>query len=40
MLKKSRLFTPGPTPLHPQVQEALSRPILHHRTEEFRALFK
>ena len=40
MLKKSRLFTPGPTPLQPAVQEALSRPILHHRTEEFRALFK
>lgn len=33
---KSRLFTPGPTPLPPQVQQALSRPILHHRTDEFR----
>ena len=33
---KSRLFTPGPTPLPPQVQQVLSRPILHHRTEEFR----
>jgi aspartate aminotransferase-like enzyme len=40
MLKKSRLFTPGPTPLQPAVQEALARPILHHRTEEFRAVFK
>jgi aspartate aminotransferase-like enzyme len=40
MLKKSRLFTPGPTPLQPAVQEALARPILHHRTDEFRTIFK
>src|SRR3989442_14383519 len=40
MLKKSRLFTPGPTPLQPAVQEALARPILHHRTDEFRAVFR
>jgi aspartate aminotransferase-like enzyme len=40
MLRKTRLFTPGPTPLQPAVQEALSRPILHHRTDEFRAIFK
>lgn len=39
MILKPRLFTPGPTPLHPAVQEALSRPILHHRTDEFRAAF-
>jgi aspartate aminotransferase-like enzyme len=40
MLKKQRLFTPGPTPLQPAVQEALGRSILHHRTEEFRTLFR
>ncbi len=40
MLKKQRLFTPGPTPLQPAVQEALARPIIHHRTDEFRAVFK
>jgi aspartate aminotransferase-like enzyme len=40
MLKKERLFTPGPTPLHPRVQEALSRPIPHHRSEEFRGIFR
>jgi aspartate aminotransferase-like enzyme len=40
MLRKTRLFTPGPTPLQPAVQEALARPILHHRTDEFRAVFK
>lgn len=38
MIPKIRLFTPGPTPLHPVVQEALARAIPHHRTEEFRAL--
>jgi len=40
MIKKQRLFTPGPTPLTSVVREALARPILHHRTEEFRDLFK
>ncbi len=40
MIFKKRLFTPGPTPLHPAVQEALARPIVHHRTDEFRAIFK
>jgi aspartate aminotransferase-like enzyme len=40
LIKKPRLFTPGPTQLHPGVQEAMARPILHHRTDEFRAIFK
>ncbi len=40
MIPKPRLFTPGPTPLHPVVQEALARQIPHHRTDEFRALVK
>jgi aspartate aminotransferase-like enzyme len=39
MLRKPRLFTPGPTPLSPRVREALGRDIPHHRSEEFRALF-
>jgi aspartate aminotransferase-like enzyme len=39
MIHKQRLFTPGPTPLHPAVQEAMARPILHHRTDEFRKVF-
>ncbi|MFN8006844.1 MAG: alanine--glyoxylate aminotransferase family protein [Terriglobia bacterium] len=37
---KERLFTPGPTQLLPAVQTAMSQPILHHRTEGFRAIFK
>ena len=40
MIRKQRLFTPGPTALHPAVQEASARPILHHRTEEFREIFR
>jgi aspartate aminotransferase-like enzyme len=40
VITKRRLFTPGPTALHPAVQEALARPILHHRTDEFRAVMK
>lgn len=39
-MHKDVLLTPGPTPLLPQVQEALSRPIIHHRTAQYRALFK
>ncbi|MBI3324539.1 MAG: alanine--glyoxylate aminotransferase family protein [Candidatus Omnitrophica bacterium] len=39
-MHKDYLLTPGPTPLPPQVQEALSRPIIHHRTNQYRALFK
>ncbi len=40
MLKKNRLFTPGPTPLLPAAQTAMAAYGAHHRTAEFRALFK
>jgi len=39
-IRKERLFTPGPTALSPAVQAALARPIVHHRTDEFRAVFR
>jgi aspartate aminotransferase-like enzyme len=39
MLKKDRLFTPGPTPLLPAAQRALAAADIHHRTAEFRALY-
>src|ERR1700732_79732 len=39
MLKKNRLFTPGPTPLLPQAQTAMASYSAHHRTADFRALF-
>ena len=39
MLRKNRLFTPGPTPLLPAAQNAMAAYGAHHRTAEFRALF-
>jgi len=39
-MKKNFLLTPGPTPLPPQVLEAMSRPIIHHRTPAFQAILK
>jgi aspartate aminotransferase-like enzyme len=39
-MQKNYLLTPGPTPLPPQVNEALSRPIIHHRTSQFQAILK
>jgi serine---pyruvate transaminase len=38
--EKRYLFTPGPTPVPPEVLEAMSRPILHHRSSDFRAIFE
>src|SRR5258706_14954591 len=40
MLKKNRLFTPGPTPLLPQAQLAMASYGAHDATAGFRALFK
>jgi aspartate aminotransferase-like enzyme len=37
--EKRYLFTPGPTPVPPEVLEAISRPIIHHRSSDFRAIF-
>jgi aspartate aminotransferase-like enzyme len=39
MIRKTRLFTPGPTPLLPAAQFAMAAADIHHRTPEFRALF-
>ncbi|OGX32234.1 MAG: class V aminotransferase [Omnitrophica WOR_2 bacterium RIFCSPLOWO2_12_FULL_46_30] len=39
-MRKTYLLTPGPTPLPPQVCEALARPIIHHRTPQFQAILK
>jgi aspartate aminotransferase-like enzyme len=39
MLRKNRLFTPGPTPLVPAAQTAMASFSLHHRTADFRALY-
>ncbi len=39
MLRKNRLFTPGPTPILPAAQTAMASSAMHHRTAEFRALY-
>ena len=39
MLRKNRLFTPGPTPLLPAAQFAMASYTAHHRTADFRALY-
>ena len=39
-LKKTRLFMPGPTPLLPEsILQPLTSPM-HHRKEDFKALFR
>ncbi|MGE5176065.1 MAG: pyridoxal-phosphate-dependent aminotransferase family protein [Hyphomicrobiales bacterium] len=36
---KRVLFTPGPTELPHEVLAAMARPIIHHRTDEYREIF-
>jgi len=40
MLRKPRLFTAGPTPVHPEASRALVGPQPYHRTAEFSACFE
>lgn len=39
-IKKQRLLTPGPTPLLPKALHAMMGSDIHHRTEDFRKLYK
>ena len=39
-IKKQRLLTPGPTPLYPKALYAMMGADLHHRTEDFRNLYR
>ena len=39
-IKKQRLLTPGPTPLYPPAMHAMLGSDIHHRTEDFRAIYK
>ena len=39
MLMKYRLFTPGPTSVPEATLIELAKPVHHHRTGEFRAMF-
>lgn len=38
-MKKDYLLTPGPTPVPPEVAAVLAKPIIHHRTPAYRAIF-
>ncbi len=39
-LRKLRLLTPGPTPLYPPALHAMMGSDIHHRTEDFRNLYR
>ena len=39
-MKKTYLLTPGPTAIPENITSIFARPIIHHRTPEFQALFK
>ena len=39
MIRKNRLMTPGPAPVHPGAVAAAVEPLPHHRAEEFKSRF-
>ncbi|HSL64099.1 MAG TPA: alanine--glyoxylate aminotransferase family protein [Gaiellaceae bacterium] len=39
MPEKRHLFTPGPTPVPPEVLAALAEPVVHHRGPDFRHVY-
>lgn len=39
-IKKQRLLTPGPTPVYPKALQAMLGADVHHRTEDFRNLYR
>jgi serine---pyruvate transaminase len=40
MSEKRYLFTPGPTPVPPEVLAALAQPMVHHRGPDFRIVYE
>src|SRR5271154_3226844 len=38
-LKKTRLLTPGPTPIYPKALHAMLGADMHHRTQDFKNVF-
>ncbi|MDD5496375.1 MAG: alanine--glyoxylate aminotransferase family protein [Candidatus Omnitrophica bacterium] len=39
-MKKNYLMTPGPTPVPEDIRKEMAKPIIHHRTKEYQAIFK
>lgn len=40
MAEKRHLLTPGPTPVPPEVLAAISQPVVHHRSPDFRPVYE
>ena len=40
MAEKRYLLTPGPTPVPPEVLAAIARPVVHHRSPDFRPIYE
>jgi serine---pyruvate transaminase len=40
LAEKRYLFTPGPTPVPPEVLAAMSQPVVHHRGPDFKPVYK
>ncbi|MDX6408965.1 MAG: hypothetical protein QOE13_2036 [Gaiellaceae bacterium] len=40
MAEKRYLFTPGPTPVPPEVLAELAKPIIHHRERDYREIYQ
>jgi serine---pyruvate transaminase len=38
--RPQKLLTPGPTPVPPEVLQALAEPVIHHRSPDFAAVFE
>ncbi|MBI5143692.1 MAG: alanine--glyoxylate aminotransferase family protein [Candidatus Omnitrophica bacterium] len=39
-MSKNYLMTPGPTPVPEEIRLEMAKPIIHHRTKEYQAIFK
>jgi len=39
-VQKRYLFTPGPTPVPPEVLEAVGAPVVHHRSPDFKPVYE
>ena len=39
-MNKNYLMTPGPTPVPEDIRAEMAKPIIHHRTKEYQAIFK
>ena len=39
-MSKKYLMTPGPTPVPEEIRNEMAKPMIHHRTKEYQAIFK